>query len=227
MTYTIRCNGHVLGTSALDFTQVVDGHLSGWLNPAADALDLLDAVAIGYASVRAWTLRGTVHPNVNPYQQPGYVLSAECQAISAAVAVRLHLVLAVHHADGAEVPTCETVVQDMHVWPTLWRHQETEGGAVSGGVNDLEEDPCEWLDPAQRAQLEAHVAHDYEMWESMHADRLPDGDQGDTDDEDVSWLARVDAIASTDEPSRFQAHVRLANRIDLASRLTPLALEAK
>ena len=193
----------------------------------ADALDLLDAVAIGYAPVRAWTLRGTVHPNVNPYQQPGYVLSAECQAISAAVAVRLHLVLAVHHAHGAEVPTCETVVQDMHVWPTLWRHQETERGAVSGGVNDLKEDPCEWLDPAQRAQLEAHVARDYEVWKSMHADRLPDGDQGDTDNEDVSWLARVDAIASTDEPSRSQVHVRLANRIDLASRLTPLALEAK
>lgn len=169
MAYSIRCNGVVLGATELDFPQLHRVQHSGWLLPSADADQLLDAVSIGYASVRAWMVRGETFPNGEPLTSPAFAASPECQAISASVAERLRFVLTLHRADGSELPTREIVVQDHHCWPAPW----DEAKVMPDEGDDADADPYEGLDDAQRAELEAAVEHDLAVLREMWAEERP------------------------------------------------------
>ena len=225
MSYTIRCNGRVLGVTSFDLHPMLHGQHSGWLYPDAAATDLLDAVSIGYASVRAWMTRGTMLPNGSPLTQPEYAMSPECQAITVSVAARQHFALTVHRVDGSDLPTHEVIVQDFHTWPTPWHDQSATHSLNDDEPCEDDTDPYEGLDEAKRAELEAIVEHDIGVWREMHADRLQAAEYSadSVQVDDAAWEAEVDAIARAAQRSRYQVHVRLANSNDLPANLEWLA----
>ena len=200
MQFTIRHNGRVLGTTALDIYQLVHGQHSGWLLPEPEARDLLDAISIHSAWMRTWLTRADTLANGRRAADPDFLASRKCEAISAAVAERSHFVLTLHREDGSEIPIREIVLQDR--FP----------GEFPGIDND--EDPYEGLDEKQRAELDAAVAHDLEIISEWD---LEDSPPSAAEEEEFRNLIESRWREAGD--SRYQVHLYLTNPDDLPSDL--------
>ena len=210
MQYTIRCKGRVLGTTTLDFYHLIHGQHSGWLHPEPDADDLLNAISIGSAWIRAWLMRGDTLNDGRRLTQPEFETSRECEAISAAVAARSHLVLTLHREDGSELPTREIILQDRIYWDTP-------------GIDD--EDPYEGLDDQKRAELEASVEHDLAVISEWNQEEYGESTTSIMDDDE--WRKLLETRWRDAEESRYQVHLRLANPDDLPSHLAWLTENAE
>ena len=199
MHYTIRHNGRVLGTTTLDLYQLVHGQHSGWLHPDASAQDLLDAISIKSAYLRTWMNRGDTLGDGRRLTNPEFLVSRKCEAISAAVAVRLHFVLTLHREDGSEISTREIVLQDR--FP----------GDIPG-IDEL--DLYEGLDEPQLTEIDAAVAHDLEIISEWN---LEESSPSAANDEEFRKLIELRWREAGE--SRYQVHLRLANADDLPSDL--------
>ena len=191
MPYTIQCRRHVLGTTELDLYQLVSGQHSGWLHPAPGAQYLLDAIAIGYPSMRSWLLRATVPPSGVALASTTFLASGECQAITEAMAGRLQFVVSLRGDDGTEVATTAIVLQDRHYWPMPWLEAELDAR----------------LTDEQRAEDDAAIAHDMAVLRECH----PEWFDGSADDIDDMPFEASEAEGPAGLSPRYQVHLRLVN----------------
>ena len=202
MHYTIRHNGRVLGTTSLDLYQLVRGQHSGWLHPGPGAQDLLDAISIKSAYMRTWMNRADTLGDGRRVTHTEFLASRKCEAISAAVAVRVQFVLTMHRDDGSEIPTREIVLQDR--FP----------GDIPG-IDD--EDLYEGLDDQQLAELDAAVAHDLGIISEWNLEESDASSPSAADDEEFRKL--IESRWHEAGESRYQVHLRLANADNLPSQL--------
>ena len=209
MRYTIRYQGRVLGTTSLDSYHLIPGQHSGWFHPEPGADDVLAAISIGSAWVRAWQMRSDTLDDGRPLTEPAFETSREYKAISAAVAARSHLVLTLHREDGSELPTQEILVEDRIHWD------------LPGGADD---DPFEMLDEQKRAEIDAAVEHDIALISEWNLESEESTTSIMSDDE---WQKLVETRWREAEESRYQVHLRLANPDDLPSQLIWLTEKAE
>ncbi|MBL0169680.1 MAG: hypothetical protein IPP90_02970 [Gemmatimonadaceae bacterium] len=198
MLYTVRCKGRVLGTTELEFEPPVPGQHSGWFHPTPGAERQLDLISIGYPLIDWWLMRAESPPKGVPLILPDFPTSPECEAISSAIAARLHFVLSLHRADGSELATRDIILQDRHYWPAPW-------------IDDL--DPYEGLDAQQIAALDADVEHDIALFREWHP--ASTGDSPSTDGKDRALDDALSAISQHAAQTRYQVYVRLVDPRDV------------
>ena len=203
MKHTIQCRGQKLGTTELEFEPFVRGQHTGFLEPEPGAQRLLDAVAIAYPNLLTWLLRDTTVPNGTAFASPEFLASGEYQAITEAVAARLHLVLSLHREDGTELPTTDILLQDREYWEMPWMEAELDAR----------------LTDQQRAELDASIEHDLALLREWH----PEWFDGSSDAKDDT----PDESAAEPEPvglrPRYLVHLRLVNPRDVKCNTSPLA----
>lgn len=207
MSYTIQCRGRVLGTTELEFEPFVRGQHTGWLAAEQGAQYLLDAVAVGYPNMLTWLMRGTTLPNGAAFASPEFLASGEYQAITEAVAARLHLVLSLHREDGTELPTTDIVLQDRHYWPMPWLEAELDAR----------------LTDAQRAEIDAAVEHDVALLREWHPEWF-DGSADAADDLPFESAGEPEPVGLR---PRYLVHLRLLNPTDIECSASPLAEESQ
>ena len=207
MRYTIRHQGRVLGTTALDCYQLIHGQHSGWFFPEPGADLVLDAVSIKSAYIRAWMLRGDTLGDGGRLTEPDLGKPRECEKITTAVSARAHLLLTLHRDDGSELPTQEIILQDRMYWEAPDFLDEEEALA--------EEDDEE---PA------APFAPDFAVMCQWNPET---GEESTTSMDDDEWRKFVEARWLEAEESRYQVHLRLANPDDMPSQLIRLTEKAK